>query len=114
MNHGGAFTGGWGQSSGTCLDTSVPAGTSPSRGHFVLKVESDGAQGSNSHLLTRRLPGNTARNATLAHISALVLNRVCCMKEARVCCGFSMSVWENKEASRSAWGCDHHWSAARQ
>lgn len=58
-----AFTVGWGQGSVTSLDTSVPAGTSPWRGHFVLKVENDGAQGSNSQLFTRCLPANIDKNS---------------------------------------------------
>lgn len=67
----GAFTVGWGQGGVTSLDTSLPAGTSPTRGHFVLKVESDGAQGSNSHLFTRCLPANIDKNAMHARISVL-------------------------------------------
>lgn len=51
-----------GQGSLTSLDTSVPARTSPTRGHFVLKVESDGAPGSNGYLFTRCLPANTDKN----------------------------------------------------
>lgn len=58
-----AFTVGWGQGNVTSLDTSVPAGTSPWRGHFVLKVENDGAQGSNSQLFTRCLPANIDKNS---------------------------------------------------
>lgn len=58
-----AFTVGWGQGNVTSLDTSVPAGTSPLRGHFVLKVENDGAQGSNAQLFTRCLPANIDKKA---------------------------------------------------
>lgn len=41
------------------LNTPMPAGTSPLRGHLVLKVERDGTQGSNGQLFTRCLPTNT-------------------------------------------------------
>lgn len=47
----------------TSLDTSKPAGTYPLRGHFVLKVERHGAQGSNSQLFTRCLPTNIDKNS---------------------------------------------------
>lgn len=47
----------------TSLDTSMPAGKSPLRGHLVLKVERDGPQGSNSQLFTRCLPTNIDKNS---------------------------------------------------
>lgn len=47
----------------TSLDTPMPAGTSPLRVHFVLKVARDGAWGSNGELFTRCLPANMAKNS---------------------------------------------------
>lgn len=41
----------------------MPAGTSPVRGHFVLKVERDGARGSNGQLFTSFLLTNIDKNS---------------------------------------------------
>lgn len=59
----GGWVVGWGGCI-TSLDISMPARTSPLRGHLVLKVERDGARGSNSQLFTRCLSTTIDKNFT--------------------------------------------------
>lgn len=54
-----------GREGGTCttsLGISMPARTSPLRGHLLLKVERDGPCGSDGQLFTRWVPTNIDKN----------------------------------------------------
>ena len=77
------FGGQGGGGCGTSLDTSIPARTSPLRGHLVLKVERDGARGSNGQLFTRCLPTNIDKKFTDGNARGSVLLKIRGRKRSR-------------------------------